>query len=128
MSLAFAGEFIGAYISSNSGNRSCYDITALCPSEAVFINVSEFNDYMDRELGRDYRLKFTEAIALGFMLRAISYRCDSPQDRYLELLQRLPGIDSMISMSTIASYLGITRETFARLRRKIKADSDKSPI
>lgn len=123
LSMAFAGEFISAYISAGSNNRSCYDITALCPSEAMFIDVDEFNDYMDRELGRDYRLKFTEAIALGFMLRAISYRCDSPEERYMELLQRLPGIDSMISMTTIASYLGITRETFARLRRKIKAGS-----
>ena len=119
LSLALTGEFVGAYVSANPNNRSYYNVTALCGSEVALIDLDDFTGYMDRELGIEYRLDFTKAIAVGFLLRAISYRCDSPEERYLELLNRLPGINKMISMTAIASYLGVTRETFSRMRRKL---------
>lgn len=125
LSLAFAGELIGAYISASHSSRADFDITALCTSEIAVVSIEELTDYMNRELGAAYILSFTKAIALGFMLRAIAYRCESTEERYRELLQRLPGIDNMVPMAAIASYLGITRETFARLRRKLNENSGK---
>lgn len=119
LSLALPGEIIGAYISMSNLRRSGYDITALCNSEVLVVTCKEMNDYLDKE-HPGFRIEFTTAIAESFMLRAISFRCDLPETRYRELLKRLPGIDSKISMTAIASYLGITRETFARLRKKLR--------
>lgn len=119
LSFALPGEIIGAYISPNNTRRSGYDVTALCDSEVLVVPHKEVIDYLDKE-HPGFRMDFTTAIAVSFMQRGTSFRCDSPEARYRELLQRLPGIDSKISMTAIASYLGITRETFARLRKKLR--------
>lgn len=119
LSFALPGEIIGAYISPGNTQRSGYDVTALCDSEICVVPREEVIDYLDKK-HPGFHIKFTTAIAVSFMQRAISFRCDSPETRYRELLERLPGINSKISMTAIASYLGITRETFARLRRKLR--------
>lgn len=120
LSLAFPGELIGAYITPSPGRRSCSDITALIPSAVMVVPVSQLNAYLDRELP-GFRLGFIEAIAVGFLQRAISYRCHSPEMRYRQLTERIPGIEHIIPMTAIASYLGITREAFARMRRRMAA-------
>lgn len=119
LSFALPGEIIGAYISPSNTRRSGYDVTALRDSEVLVVPREELIDYLDKE-HPGFRIDFTTAIAISFMQRATTFRCDSPEARYRELLQRLPGIDSKISMTAIASYLGITRETFARLRKKMR--------
>ena len=119
LSFALPGEILGAYISPSNTRRSGYDVTALCDSEVLVVPREEVIDYLDKEHA-GFRLDFTTAIAISFMQRATTFRCDSPEARYSELLERLPGIDSKISMTAIASYLGITRETFARLRKKLR--------
>ena len=67
-----------------------------------------------------FKLMFTDAIAYGFMMRGISFRCDTLEERYQELLERIPDICNRISMSAIASYLGVSREAFARMRSRSK--------
>ncbi len=122
LSFAFAGEVIGAYITA-AGNtrRSAYDITAQCDSEVIAVPKEDLIRHLDNEFP-GYRMDFTLAVASGFMLRANSIRCDSPEMRYLELLKRIPGLHKHLSMTAIASYLGITRETFARMRKKMREE------
>lgn len=119
LSLALDGEIIGTYITPGCARHSVYEITALCESEALIAPKNDAMEYLDRKFP-GYRLEFTTAISYGIMQRAISYRCDSPEMRYRELLERMPGISDRISMTAIASYLGITRETFARMRKKLQ--------
>lgn len=128
LTMAFDGELIGGYITPGLSGRSGYDITALCDSEVFVVKLDDLIGYMDSQLP-GYRLRFTLAVAMGFMMRGTSFRCDSPETRYRELLRRIPEINRKVSMTAIASYLGITRETFARLRNKLKTeirDSDQS--
>lgn len=128
LSLAFTDEIIGAYITPDFSRRSGFDITAMCDSEAAVVSLDAMTDYIDRELP-GFRLQFTTAIATSFMLRGIAYRCESPESRYLELLRRLPHINGQMSNTAIASYLGIARETFVRMRSRLNAqirDSDQN--
>lgn len=118
LSMAFPGELIGAYIASRPGHRSMFDVRALCPSTACLISLNELREYMDSCLGECYRRHSAEAIAYGFLIRATSFRCDSPEQRYYKLLRREPHIHTMLTNTVIASYLGISREAFARLRAK----------
>lgn len=118
MTFAFAGDLVGAYIAL-PGRRSMFDVVALCPSSVIRIPYTELVEFMDRECPPGYRTKLTEAIAFGFMKRAMEYRCVSPESRFRELLAREPDVVDMIPMSYIASWLGISREAFARLRRRI---------
>lgn len=122
LTLAFAGELIGNYITPDLSGRSGYDVTAMCESEVLVVPHSEFIATLDT-LGPDFQLKFTLAIAMGFMMRGTAMRCDSPETRYRELLRRMPEINGRMSMTAIASYLGITRETFARLRNRLRTEN-----
>ena len=120
VSLAAPDEIVGAIISLRPSRQSALDVVALCQAEILVVNADEMFDYME-SIQPGFRLMLTDAIAYGFLMRMISFRCDKPAERYAELLKRIPKIASMIPMSAIASYLGMTREAFARLRSRIKA-------
>lgn len=122
MTLAFAGELVGNYITPDLSGRACYDVTAMCESEVLVVPHSDFVARLD-SISSDFKFRFTLAIAMSFMMRATSMRCDSPETRYRELLRRMPEINGRMSMTAIASYLGITRETFARLRNRLRTEN-----
>ncbi|ANU63653.1 Crp/Fnr family transcriptional regulator [Muribaculum intestinale] len=117
-SLAFADELVGSYISMMPGRKSGFDVKALCKSEVSALALDTVVEYMDT-ISPDYRLRFTYAIAYAFMMRGISYRCQSVESRYVELLERMPDVKSFMSTSAIASYLGVTRETLSRMRARM---------
>ena len=119
LSLSFSGEFVGAFISAK-GRRSAFDITAMCKSEVYVVDHQTMIDYIENELPPETIAQLYYAISYGFMFRGASYRCDSPEMRYLELIERCPQIYDVMSKSAIAAYLGITREHFSRLRSKLK--------
>jgi CRP-like cAMP-binding protein len=50
--------------------------------------------------------------------RAIFLRTQTPNLRYEKLLEQHPDIEQQTSQNNIASYLGISRETLSRIRRK----------
>jgi len=50
--------------------------------------------------------------------RAIFLRTQTPTLRYEKLLEQHPDIEQQTSQNNIASYLGISRETLSRIRRK----------
>lgn len=118
-SFASAGEIVGAIVPLRPGRKSAFDIVALCQCEVLVVNADDMFFFMETLLP-GFRLKLTDAIAYGFLMRGISFRCDTPEERYKELLKRVPKISSLIPMSAIATYLGITREAFSRLRSKLK--------
>ena len=60
--------------------------------------------------------------------RALFLRTRSPEERYLALLEKHPDIDQQATTEVIASYLGVTRETYSKtrsqhLRRQQQASS-----
>lgn len=118
-SFAASNEIIGAIVSLQPTRQSAFDVVALCQAEIMVVKADDMFDYME-SIHPGFRLKLTNAIAYGFMMRMISFRCDRPEDRYIELMKRVPKITSMIPMSAIASYLGMTREAFSRLRSRMK--------
>lgn len=118
LSLAFEGEFVSAIIALLPGRRSAFDVRALCPSELRVLPLDFFFDKME-EMNPGFRLELTTVLAYGIMMRCISCRCDTPEDRYKDLLQRVPDVRKFVPMSTIASYLGLSREAFARMRSRI---------
>ena len=50
--------------------------------------------------------------------RSIFLRSQTPETRLNKLLERYPDIDQQTTLTNIASYLGMTRETLSRLRSK----------
>jgi len=50
--------------------------------------------------------------------RLVSLLKDSPDTRYLTLLQEQPRIHKEVPLQYIANYLGVTRETISRIRKR----------
>ena len=124
-SLALPNDIVSAFIARQPGFMSEFDIRALCPSEIMAVPMSDLIEHLERERP-GYLHRLTESIAYGLMMRGFSFRCDSPEERYRELLSRLPRLHVHLTMTDTASYLGLSREAFARLRARIRDAEKKS--
>lgn len=50
-----------------------------------------------------------------------SFKLLPPEERYLEIIEKYPHYLNRLSVSHIASWLGISRKTLTRIRQKLKA-------
>ncbi|MDR6516664.1 Crp/Fnr family transcriptional regulator [Chryseobacterium camelliae] len=74
-----------------------------------------YNKYMEFNfVGR----KLTEYYYMRNELQANELRMLSAKERYERLLERNPALFQRVSLSHIASYLGISRETLSRIRNR----------
>ncbi|MEL7565812.1 MAG: Crp/Fnr family transcriptional regulator [Dehalobacterium sp.] len=48
----------------------------------------------------------------------------SPEERYLNLLKKRPGLIKRVPQHQLASYLGITPESLSRIKKRLSQDSD----
>jgi len=78
--------------------------------QAYYADFKESN-YLGRIVTEKYYIQSEE--------RALFLRTQSPEQRYQHLLNKHPNIDQLTTTANIASYLGLTRETFSRLRSKL---------
>jgi len=51
--------------------------------------------------------------------RMLQAYCDSPEQRYITLMQRCPNLKEEVSLKEIASFIGVTPETVSHIRKKI---------
>lgn len=116
LSMAFDGEFVSAVVSHPDG-RSMFDVRALCRSRITVMPQEQFFSRMEMEKP-GFRADLTAGIAYGLLVKGISWRCETPERRYAALLKRLPDVRKVVPMSDIAAWLGITRETFSRMRSR----------
>jgi len=134
--------FLRAYFIDDSGNECTTWFTGkgdLMISVHSFFTQQPANEYI--EVLQDCKLQsltwlelnayyadFREANLLGRLItqryfilseeRAILLRTRSPEHRYDLLLRNHPEIEQQTTQQNIASYLGISRETLSRIRRK----------
>lgn len=134
--------FLRAYFIDDSGNECTTWFTGkgdLMISVHSFFTQQPANQYI--EVLQDCKLQsltwlelnayyadFREANLLGRLItqryfilseeRAILLRTRSPENRYDLLLINHPEIEQQTTQQNIASYLGISRETLSRIRRK----------
>lgn len=118
LSLAFNGEFVSSYVSYMAGVNSMFDVVSLERSVVKQVLMDDFYDFL-RSVAPDYAFHMLAAVSQTVLSRCISIKCEAPSDRYLQLLRRIPDINQRISQSTLASYLGLTREAFSRMKRRL---------
>lgn len=55
--------------------------------------------------------------------RMLSFHMDTPEERYLKILELCKKLDRQTSLKDIASIIGVTPETVSRIRKKILLES-----
>lgn len=118
---AFAGEFVGDYISMRNDVSSWVDIESMCDSRVLTLpgeRLEAFyrSDAEHERLGRT----LAEHLLAEVYERLLQRYALAPQERYELLVERCPDLLNLIPLNELASYLGVRPETLSRIRRRVR--------
>ena len=118
---AFAGEFVGDYISMSNGLPAWVGIEAMCESAVLCVDYDRLTafyavDVAHERLGR----RLAEYLLAEVYERLLQCYASTPQECYESLLRRCPGLLDLVSLKELASYLRVRPETLSRIRRRMR--------
>jgi CRP-like cAMP-binding protein len=95
-------------------------VEALEPTELLVIPFTDLERFYEQDprwerVGRI----MAEGTIIKIRNRNLSLLNDSPEERYIKLLEERPRVIRRVPQHIIASYLGIEPETLSRIRRKL---------
>jgi len=116
---SYQGDPSGVYDSFHHQCPSEWALETLMPTTGLRIThgalMKAFDEFKVFE--RWGRLFFTDAsIGLGVFIRSLV--ADTAEEKFQKLMKRSPHVIQMIPQKHLASYLGMTPETFSRMRKK----------
>lgn len=118
---AFAGEFVGDYVSMRCQTPSQVSIEALGPCRVLRVEAGTLERLYRTDAGCE-RLGRGVAERLFFEVcgRLLETYASSPQERYEALLGRCPQLMEHCLARDLASCLGIRPETLSRIRGHVR--------
>lgn len=115
----FENDFVTNIKSLTSGNRSEYTIKAYENVKAVKLDKFKLLEaYKSSQEIEAFGRKMLEHLIQKQEEHSNSFKLLTPAERYFELLNKRPDFLQRVSLTQIASYLGISRETLSRIRAK----------
>jgi len=116
---SFENDFVVDYTAFMNNSLSVADAQAIKDSNILIVNQNELVDFFSNYIHTDFRSRVAERFLSDIYNRLISFYCDTPEDRYIKLIQDYPQILNQVSLKEIASFIKIAPETLSRIRRKI---------
>lgn len=121
LQIRWTGLWLGDLYSFFSGQPTNFNIQAYSPTELLMINQETFDFIITQYpiYERYFRLgiqnAYVETLAQIFNLHSLS-----AEERYLELIHKVPSLLDDIPHYLIASYLNLKPQSLSRIRRKFK--------
>lgn len=112
-----------AFSSFASGTESEQSIQAL--ENCVIVSLSKenlLNLYKSSPIWQSVGMLMTEKECLRLSNRASSLSFETALEKYKNILQFQPELIRRVSLQNIASYIGVSRETLSRIRKKIASE------
>lgn len=120
LDLCFEQEFFGDYMSFLTQKSSLLFTQAIEATELLCISYQDLNYlYANSPTGINIGRMAAESLFIHKQQQQIDLLTLTAEERYLKLLERQPEIVQRTPQKHIASYLGITPESFSRIRKKI---------
>ena len=115
---AFAGEFVGDYISMRNDAPAWVDIEAMCDSRVLTCAGGRLEAFYRTDAEHERLGRSVAEHLLGEVYERLLQRyASTPRQRYEALLERCPGLLNLIPLKELASFVGVRPETLSRIRR-----------
>ncbi|MEI6409943.1 MAG: Crp/Fnr family transcriptional regulator [Bacteroidota bacterium] len=117
----FENHFITSYISCITGQPSQLTIEALSDASYLSLPYKVLADLFEKSMAwQRFGRLIAEYLAIGLEERMVSLLTQSPEERYMDLLQgNKKKIIERIPQHYIATYLGITPVSMSRIRNRL---------
>lgn len=110
---------VGDYQNFRLQRPACFSCQAIEESEVLILNQQVIQILEAAPDGQQLMRRIVEFLAFQLRDRLLSLYRDTPEQRYLSLLENEAHLLQRISQHYIASYLGIEPESFSRLKRRV---------
>lgn len=120
----FEGSFFGDDYSLATGLESPVEIVALEESDVLQISRANMEMLKETPIGKTLFLVGEQQDNAKTYQQRIDLLTKSPEERYKELLEERRDIFQRVSQKHIASYLGITKQSLSRLRRRLSESEE----
>ncbi|MGR3857810.1 Crp/Fnr family transcriptional regulator [Chryseobacterium indologenes] len=102
---------------------SILNIEALEDSEVLMISKKDKEDLYKTmpQIEKLFRI-MNQKSSVALQRRILSLTGKTADKRYLEFLEKYPGLEQRITQQQVASYLGITHEFLSKIRKKISLE------
>jgi len=115
----YQNEYSGVYDSLMLQKPSQYALETLTETYGIRIKYSDLIALYDQhKVFERWGRIFNQGILIGFGVFVQSILADSAEERFNRLMQQSPHIFQLVPQKHLASYLGMSAETFSRMRKK----------
>jgi CRP/FNR family transcriptional regulator, anaerobic regulatory protein len=115
----YQNEYSGVYDSFMLQKPSQYALETLTETSGIRIKYRDLIGLYDQhKVFERWGRLFNQGILIGFGVFVQSILADSAEERFNRLMQQSPHIFQLVPQKHLASYLGMSAETFSRMRKK----------
>ncbi|WP_317167611.1 Crp/Fnr family transcriptional regulator [Chryseobacterium sp. c4a] len=102
---------------------SILNIEALLDSEVLMISKKDKEQLYETmpQIEKLFRI-MNQQSSVALQRRILSLTGKTADKRYLEFLQKYPGLEQKLTQQQVASYLGITHEFLSKIRKRISLE------
>ena len=123
---SFEGEFVTDYPCVLSGQPSQATIEAMMSCRVWRVSGEELFGFFRQSIkNMELRAVIGEHILCQFRSRYIDLHCATASERYVQLMQRCPGIVNLLDLQDIASFLNISPQMLSKIRKNISFGAQK---
>lgn len=117
---SFVHTLVGEYSSCLCHRPVLTDIQAIGKCKVRLVAYEKLRMFWEAspEHQRLGRLVAEQLFAMAYH-RLVDYCCSTPEERYLDLMDRYPDLKEQRPLKEIASFIGVTPETVSAIRRKL---------
>lgn len=112
-------QTFGDYESFQKNKPACFSCQAIEESKVLIFNHQTMHLFENAPGGQKLLRLVAEDLAFLLRDKLLSLLIDTPQERYLKLMETQPELLQRIPQYYLASYLGIEPESLSRLKRRI---------
>lgn len=116
---SYNGDYSGIYDSFIGQQPATWTLETIDASKGLRIEYNKLMALLDNHKFMERWLRlFYQQVLVGFGIFTKSILADSAEEKFNRLMNQSPHVVQMIPQKHLASYLGMTPETFSRMRKK----------